>query len=347
MIFGWPSLGLGESSAGQTAQVQAQSRAVSPNETLSALGMDLITPLLFKVPQLLVNGISLGSIIALAGVGLTLTYGILRLSNFAHGDYMTLGAYLTFVFDTMLYQAWGGESLSIWAALGIVGIAMLLSTGLMIGYALLCEKLLWQRMRAKRASATTLVILSIGLALFMRNAVMLIWGAGTRNYKLPVFGAWDLWGTKIRVFDILVTLLALLAIGGLHLLLQNTKIGKAMRAVADDIDLARVTGINVDRVVMWTWILAGGLTALSGSMLGLVETVKPDMGWFLILPLFAAVTLGGIGNPYGAIVGAFIIGIAQELSTLFIPIEYKTGLALLIMMVVLLVRPQGLFRGMM
>jgi neutral amino acid transport system permease protein len=127
--------------------------------------------------------------------------------------------------------------------------------------------------------------------------------------------------------------------------LQNTKIGKAMRAVADDIDLARVTGINVDRVVMWTWILAGGLTALSGSMFGLVEAVQPNMGWFLILPLFASVILGGIGNPYGAIVGAFIIGIAQELCTLAIPVEYKTGVALLIMMVVLLFRPQGLFRG--
>jgi neutral amino acid transport system permease protein len=298
-----------------------------------------------QIPQLLVNGISLGSIIALAAVGLTLTFGILRLSNFAHGDYMTLGAYLTFVLDTLLYQALHIEPSNIVGSLAIVALAIVLSTLIMIGYALLCEQLLWKRMRAKRASSTTLVILSIGLALFMRNAVLLVWGAGLQRYQLPVFDAWNLLGVRIRVFDILVTLMAIGAIGALAYLLQNTKIGKAMRAVADDIDLARVTGINVDRVVMWTWILAGGLTALSGSMFGLVEAVQPNMGWFLILPLFASVILGGIGNPYGAIVGAFIIGIAQELCTLVIPVEYKTGVALLIMMGVLLVRPQGLFRG--
>jgi neutral amino acid transport system permease protein len=298
-----------------------------------------------QIPQLLVNGISLGSIIALAAVGLTLTFGILRLSNFAHGDYMTLGAYLTFVFDTLLFQAFQVEPSNILGALAIVALAIGLSTIVMIGYALLCEQLLWKRMRAKRASPTTLVILSIGLALFMRNAVLLVWGAGLQRYKLPVFDAWSLMGVRIRVFDILVTMMAIGAIAFLHYLLQNTKIGKAMRAVADDIDLARVTGINVDRVVMWTWILAGGLTALSGSMFGLVEAVQPNMGWFLILPLFASVILGGIGNPYGAIIGALIIGIAQELCTLVIPVQYKTGVALLIMMVVLLFRPQGLFRG--
>ncbi len=298
-----------------------------------------------QIPQLLVNGISLGSIIALAAVGLTLTFGILRLSNFAHGDYMTLGAYLTFVFDTLLYRAFQVQPSNIVATLAIVALAIALSTIVMIGYALLCEQLLWKRMRAKRADSTTLVILSIGLALFMRNAVLLVWGAGLQRYQVPVFDAWNILGVRIRVFDILVTVMAIAAIAAMHYLLQNTKIGKAMRAVADDIDLARVTGINVDRVVMWTWILAGGLTALSGSMFGLVEAVQPNMGWFLILPLFASVILGGIGNPYGAIVGAFIIGIAQELCTLVIPVEYKTGVALLIMMSVLLVRPQGLFRG--
>jgi neutral amino acid transport system permease protein len=291
-----------------------------------------------QIPQLLVNGISLGSIIALAAVGLTLTYGILRLSNFAHGDYMTLGAYLTLMVDALLNDRLGANAVNVWLAIG-------LSTILMMGYSLLCEKLLWQPMRAKRATSTTLVILSIGLALFMRNAIILIWGAGSQRYQLPVPAALDVLGVRIRIFDLVVMLLAVVAIAALHYLLQNTKIGKAMRAVADDIDLARVTGINVERVVLWTWILAGGLTALGGSMLGLIEAVRPNMGWFLILPLFASVILGGIGNPYGAIAGAFTIGIAQELCTLVIPVQYKTGIALLIMMLVLLFRPQGLFRG--
>ncbi len=139
--------------------------------------------------------------------------------------------------------------------------------------------------------------------------------------------------------------LAILVILLLHYLLQNTKIGKAMRAVADDIDLARVSGINVDQVVLWTWVIAGSLTSLGGSMLGLSEAVRPNMGWFLILPLFASVILGGIGNPYGAIAAAFIIGIVQEVSTPLLGSQYKQGVALLIMILVLLIRPKGLFKG--
>jgi neutral amino acid transport system permease protein len=143
--------------------------------------------------------------------------------------------------------------------------------------------------------------------------------------------------------------LAIVAIAVLHFIIQNTKIGKAMRAVADNIDLARVSGINVERVVLWTWIITGGLTALGGAMYGLIYTIKPTMGWFLILPMFASVILGGIGNPYGAIAGGLIIGIAQELSVSipWLGSEYKLGVALFIMIVILLVRPQGLFKGMM
>jgi neutral amino acid transport system permease protein len=152
-------------------------------------------------------------------------------------------------------------------------------------------------------------------------------------------------GVKVPFFDLIVVALALLAILGLHFLLQNTKIGKAMRAVADNVDLARVSGINVERVVIWTWVIAGSLTALGGGMLGLTEAVRPNMGWFLILPMFASVILGGIGNPYGAIAGALIVGVAQEVSTFWLPSEYKLAVALLIMLLVLLVRPQGLFKG--
>lgn len=118
-----------------------------------------------------------------------------------------------------------------------------------------------------------------------------------------------------------------------------------MRAVADDLDLARVSGINVEQVIFWTWLIAGTLTSMGGSMYGLITAVRPNMGWFLILPLFASVILGGIGNPYGAIAAAFIIGIAQELSTLWLGSQYKQGIALLIMILVLLIRPKGLFKG--
>jgi neutral amino acid transport system permease protein len=283
-----------------------------------------------EIAQLIVNGIAVGSIIALAAVGLTLTYGILRLPNFAHGDFLTAGAYLTLLVNSL--------GVNIWLSILLGGVTT-------VAGVLLCERLIWLPMRNHRATSTTLIIISIGLALFLRNSIILLWGGNNYSYQLPVAAAVDIWGLRVAYYRIVVIGLAVLAILGLHYLLQNTKIGKAMRAVADDIDLARVSGIDVEQVVIWTWIIAGSLTAIGGGMYGLITAVRPNMGWFLILPMFAAVILGGIGNPYGAIAGALIIGIAQEASTYWLPTEYKLGVALVIMVLVLLVRPQGLFRG--
>lgn len=290
--------------------------------------------------QLFLNGLSVGSILALAAVGLTFTYGILRLSNFAHGDYMTLGAYVTWLCNSL--------GLNIWLSM-IVG-----AFGTIAGM-LIAEKLLWQPMRDKRATSTTLIIISIGLALFIRSGVLFIWGSGNQQYDLPVVRALNLTemlglpetvpDVRIAYYRLVVMVMTLLVILGLHFILQNSKIGKAMRAVADNIDLARVSGVDVEQVVIWTWVITGTLTAIAGSMYGLITTVRPNMGWFLILPMFASVILGGIGNPYGAIAGAFIIGIAQEVSVAFLGPDYKLGVALLIMVTLLFIRPQGLFKG--
>jgi len=283
-----------------------------------------------QLAQLFINGIAVGSIIALAAVGLTLTYGILRLSNFAHGDFMTLGAYIALSANL--------RGLNIWLSIILGGF------GTVAGM-LLSEKLLWSTMRDRRASSTTLIIISIGLALFIRNGIILIWGGASQSYDLPVSDALTFWGLRIPQNQLLVVGLAAIAILALHYLLQYTKVGKAMRAVADDIDLARVSGINVERVVLWTWIIAGTLTALGGCMYGLTTGLRPNMGWFLILPMFASVTLGGIGNPYGAIAAALIIGISQEMSTPWLGSQYKLAVALSLMIVVLLIRPKGLFRS--
>ncbi|MFM7189725.1 MAG: branched-chain amino acid ABC transporter permease [Microcystaceae cyanobacterium] len=280
--------------------------------------------------QLLFNGITVGSIIALAAVGLTLTCGILRLSNFAHGDFMTLGAYLTWVANINGVNLW----LSMGLGMGGTILAMLLS-----------EWLLWKPMRDRRASSTTLIIISIGLALFIRNGILLVWGGENQNYQGPVIQAQEFLGLKLEYNRLLVIGMAIAAMIALHFLLQKTKIGKAMRAVADNVDLARVSGINVEWVVIWTWIITAVLTALGGSMFGLITALKPNMGWFLILPMFASVILGGIGNPYGAIAGGLIIGVAQEISVPWFGPEYKVGVALLLMLGILLIRPQGLFKG--
>ena len=321
-----------------------------------------------ELPQLLVNGVTLGSIIALAAVGLTLTYGILRLANFAHGDFMTLGAYLTLVVSTPLLN-WIGEGLNRWSAIATMTLSIALGAAATVAAMLLCEKLLWLPMRDRKATPTTLIIISIGLALVIRNGILFIWGGSNQPYQLPVPKALtladsgfcsaiadqpsSLWQypqhvlctIRIGFYDIVTIVLAVGAIAALHLLLQKTKVGKAMRAVADNIDLARVSGINVERVAIWTWVVAGCLTALGGSLYGLITDPRPNMGWFLILPMFASVILGGIGNPYGAIAGAMVIGIAQEISIPLLGSEYKLGVALLIMALVLLFRPQGIFKG--
>ncbi|MEG3440096.1 branched-chain amino acid ABC transporter permease [Pannus brasiliensis CCIBt3594] len=283
------------------------------------------------IPQLFFNGLAVGCIIALAAVGLTLTYGILRLSNFAHGDFMTLGAYLTWLVNSF--------GVNLWLSM-IVGAA-----GTVIAM-LIAERLLWKPMRDRRADSTTLIIISIGLALFIRNGILLIWGGSNQRYDLPVMAATDIGGVQVALDRLLVIGLSIVVILGLHFLLQKTKIGKAMRAVSDSIDLARVTGINVEWVVLWTWVIAGVLTALGGAMFGLITGgVRPNMGWFLILPMFASVILGGIGNPYGAIAGALIIGITQEMSVPLIGSDYKLGVSLFIMILILFLRPQGLFKG--
>ncbi len=196
--------------------------------------------LVLETAQNLFNGLAIGSVIALAAVGLTLTCGILRLSNFAHGDFMTLGAYITWLVNSQ------GLNLAFSVIIGATGtiLAMLVS-----------EYLLWKPMRDRRATSTTLIIISIGLALFIRNGILMIWGANNQRYDIPIVPAQEIFGLRLATDRIWAIALAIVAIVILHLVLQRTKIGKAMRAVSDNIDLARVSGINVEEVVHWTWVI--------------------------------------------------------------------------------------------
>ncbi|TVQ48211.1 MAG: branched-chain amino acid ABC transporter permease [Gloeocapsa sp. DLM2.Bin57] len=286
-----------------------------------------------NIGQLVFNGVSVGSVIALTAIGLTLTYGILKLSNFAHGDFMTLGAYFTWFANSK------GVNLGLALLIGIVGtiIAMLIS-----------EQILWKPMRNRRATPTSLIIISIGLALFLRSSVLLIWGSNNQSYNIPIMQRINVLGFDLPfyVFErVIVMVLAILAIIGVHFLLRKTKIGKGMRAVADNVDLARVAGINVEFIVLCTWVITAILVALSGSMYGLLYGIRPNLGWFLILPIFASVILGGIGNPYGAIAGALVIGVAQEVSVPWLGSEYKLAVAIILMILILFIRPQGIFKG--
>ncbi len=281
--------------------------------------------------QLIVNGIVLGSIIALAAIGLTMVYGVLNFANFSHADFMALGAYIAFVLNVALGL---NIILSFFIAVAIAG-----ALGVLLDF------LVWKPMRRKNADLVSLVIVSIGLSLIVRNAIIFIWGGSTRNFDLPVRRGIEMLGVTITHNQLIGLGTAILFMVLVHFFLKNTKLGKAMRAISDDINLARMSGIDSDKVIMWMWFIGIGLAGVAGILYGLETTIRPNMGWFLILPMFAAVILGGIGNPYGAMVGGMIIGLSQELSMLILPSEYKMGVGLGIMILVLLFKPRGLFGG--
>jgi neutral amino acid transport system permease protein len=281
--------------------------------------------------QLIINGIVLGSIIALAAIGLTMVYGVLNFANFSHADFMALGAYIAFVLNVALGL---NIILSFFIAVAIAG-----AIGVLLDF------LVWKPMRRKNADLVSLVIISIGLSLIVRNAIIFIWGGSTRNFDLPVRRGIEMLGVTITHNQLIGLGTAILFMVLVHFFLKNTKLGKAMRAISDDINLARISGIDSDKVIMWMWFIGIGLAGVAGILYGLETTIRPNMGWFLILPMFAAVILGGIGNPYGAMVGGMIIGLSQELSMLILPSEYKMGVSLGIMILVLLFKPKGLFGG--
>jgi branched-chain amino acid transport system permease protein len=285
------------------------------------------------VLQLIVYGLISGSILALGAIGLTLIYGILNFANFAHGDLMALGAYLVLFFRVSL-------ALPMWLSF-ILGILCTALLGV-------CLDRVWFRpLRQRQARAAILAISSLGLALILQNLIRMLWGPQAQYYSRAIHFPFTVPILQVRLNtqQVLILAIALGLVMLVSLFLQRTKLGKAMRATSDNFNLALVSGIDTERVVILTWLLGAGLAAAGGVLLGMSVRLQPIMGWDLLLPIFAATILGGIGSPYGAMAGAFIIGLAEELSTPFIPTEYKTAVSLVLLVLVLLVRPRGLFAG--
>lgn len=280
-----------------------------------------------ELAQLILYGAVLGSIIVLGAIGLSLTYGILNFANFAHGDFMMLGAYFALLFKVAF-------SWPIWASL-IAAMALCALVSVAV------DKTLYRRLRSR--GSITLLIASVGVALIVRNAVLVFWGPDTKFYSQGIQFPLFVGGLRIKPDHLLILGISITLVLAVHFFLRYTKIGKAMRAMADNMDLAMVTGIDTDRVITWTWVIGSSLAAASGVLLGLDTQVAPEMGWNMLLPIFAAVILGGIGSPYGAMAGGMIIGISQELSTAFISTAYKPVVAFVIMIVILLIRPTGIF----
>ncbi len=279
--------------------------------------------------QLLIYGIVTGSILALGAIGVSLVFSILRFAHFAHGDLMTVGAYAALVI-----VAGAGMPIVVAAPFAILVVAAV---------AIATELTVYRPLRA--SSPIVLLISSFGMALILRSAVQLIWGTGNEVYSAGI-------QLPIRVGDIAIKpdhlwiiagTLALIA--ALHVFLQYTKFGKAMRAMADNVDLARISGIPTNRVILIAWVIAGGLAAMAGIFLAMDTRLHPVMGWQLLLPVFAAAIVGGIGRPYGAMAGGLLIGVAMEMSTMVFNPAYKQAVAFALMVATLIVRPTGIFRG--
>jgi branched-chain amino acid transport system permease protein len=298
--------------------------------------------------ELIVYGIVLGSIIALGAIGLTLLYGILRFAHFAHGDLMTLGAYVVLLLNAQLLPTLGVPELRL-GSLSFGGRmlgSLLISMGVTAMVALFIDRLLYAPLRGRKSSPVILAMASLGMAFILRSLIYIIWGPQFLFYSQELRPAWELpMGIRLKPDQVFILVMTLLLVLLLYLFLQRTKLGKAMRATADNPTLAWVCGIDTGRVTAWTWVLGAALAAAAGVLYGIDAQLRPDMGWSFLLPLFAAVILGGIGSPLGALAGGIILGVVQQVSTAFLLPTYKPAVAFLLLIVILLIRPRGLFGG--
>jgi branched-subunit amino acid ABC-type transport system permease component len=275
-------------------------------------------------------GLITASVLAIAAVGITLQFGVTNYLNLAYGDMLTFGVYVAFVVN----QHFG---LSIWFGLA----AALLLTSLL---AWLINILILRSFTDRGSSRVVMLVVTVGVSLILQNVILAIFGEQFQEYAVAT-------GTPLHVGPFLFTPLQLGILGlaavtmlAIHVLLRYTRLGKAMRAVSDSPELARIAGINTRQIVNAVWLIAGGLAGLSGVVLALnIVTFTPTVGFGFIFVIFSAMVLGGVGSPYGAMVGALVVGIATEVSAVFLPSEYKTAVALVILILVLLLRPQGIF----
>jgi branched-chain amino acid transport system permease protein len=290
------------------------------------------------------NGVILGATIGLGAIGLTLTYSILRFANFTHGELITWGAY----FVLTLLGAWGAATggdpgrlgpLSFgWPLLG----ALLLAMGLTGGLALGIDWLLFRRLR-RHGTQLALVIASFGASLALRNLLVFLYGPEPDYFSREIQMAHPILpSVRVTADQVFVLGLSGLAVGTLHLLLTRTTLGRAMRATSENPALVEVIGIDPQAVIRWTWLIGGSLAAVAGVFVGLTVQVRPLLGFDLLLPLFAAAILGGVGSVHGAVLGGLVIGLAEALSVPLIGAEYRAAVAFLVLLAVLLMRPTGL-----
>ncbi|MBB2941549.1 branched-chain amino acid transport system permease protein [Actinoplanes lutulentus] len=287
------------------------------------------TSQLERVADLVYTGIHFGLIIALAALGLSLIFGTMGLTNFAHGELITFGAVACFFINVT-----ASVPLEIAAVLAV-------ALGGLFGY--FQDRFFWGWLRNRRTGLIGMMIISIGLALILRYLFLYVFRGDTRQFAQYVAQpGMDLGLISVAPKNLVMDGIAIIVLIVVSLALVKTRLGKATRAVSTNPSLAAASGISVDSVIRLVWTIGGALAALSGVMLAIFQGVNYQMGFQILLLVFAAVTLGGLGTAFGALLGSLVIGLATQLSTLWIPTELKNVGALAVLIVIILVRPQGI-----
>ena len=314
----------------QLREVAGRRPALAALTLIAAIALALILAKgLEAVADTALTGLSTGAIYALGAVGLTLVYGILRLVNFAHGDFLTFGAYMAYLVNV----TWGMPL--------VLGVFWAMLTTALLG--ILLEKVMWGPMRARGAGMLQLLLMSIGLALLIRYAVQFGWGTELRALEVNNTATVEFLGLRIgRIFLVVIGVgFAVLVATGL--ILRFTLLGKRMRALSDNLELAETAGIDTSRVILWTWVFAAGFAGLAGVMAAATTQLQPELGFELLLPIFAVVVLGGIGDAFGALTAGILLGVVIEWSTLVVDSKWKTAIGFVVLILVLVIRPQGIF----
>lgn len=293
------------------------------------------------IGQAIADGLLTGAIIALGAIGISLSLQILRFANFGHGDVLTLGAY-----GALTFTGIAGAGIPIgpfsfgWQFLVAVVIA-----GLVAGLAaVIIDALVYRRLRARQAHRLTMIFASFGVALVLRNLILLVWGPDVHYYSRELQIATEILpNVRVMPDQIFVLGLAFVLVVALYLLLRMTRLGMAMRAMAESPTLAGICGVETRKMIRLAWFISGALAAMAGVFLGLTVQLRPEMGFNLLLAIFAAAILGGTGSLFGAVAGGLLVGMAENLSVLVIPAGYKAAMPFLLLLLILYVRPQGIF----
>lgn len=300
------------------------------------------------IAQILINTLVRAAELSLLAIGLTMVFDILKFANFAHTDYAVLGALIAYVFNRIL---------------GLNLVLAIILAAFVTGWAgILIDQTIFKRLRKIGAKPVTLMITSMGLAIALRNLNRLIWTSHTKTYAIPLQRPFEILGARITPLQIGIIVVGLLSMVSFHLLLHRTTFGKALRAISDNSDLANACAIDSEKMIKWMWFLASAYGVIGGSMIAMEHLLYPRLGFDVIIPVFCATILGGIGNPYGAMLGALTLAFAENLilaldlaplinlggwfnvESIQISTGYKPAISFMILIIVLLFKPTGILR---